>query len=237
MKGDRLSDGGLATAARETRYNAFGGTAMSELHDLEIFVTAAHSGSFTETASRMRLSVAAVSRAITRLEASMDSRLFNRTTRRLHLTAEGQLALTEVMAGMDRLRNARVLLQDQRQRPSGTIKVLLPIAFAKHYVMPEIPAVLECYPDIDIDMYIEDFGSDLLAGGYDVVVQHRPVPETGYISRSLGSLEIALLASPAYLKRYGVPQTIADLETHSRIQIRGRANGVKRPGFPGGSYL
>jgi len=199
---------------------------MSELQDLEIFLAAARCGSFTEAAGTMRLSVAAVSRAIARLELHMDCRLFNRTTRRLNLTAEGELALTEVTAGMERLRNARLLLHEQRQRASGTLKVLLPNAFSKHYMMPELPAFLEKHPALDLDMYVEDFGVDLLAGGFEVAVQYGPVPTNGYISRSLGTMEIVLVASPAYLARHGVPRSIEDLDSHHRIQLRGPKGGA-----------
>lgn len=199
---------------------------MSELHDLEIFLAAARCGSFTEAATNMRLSVAAVSRAIARLEQHMDARLFNRTTRRLNLTAEGQLALQEVTAGIERLRNARTLLHEQRQRASGTLKVLLPNAFSKHYMMPDLPAFLESYPDLDLDMYVEDFGTDLLAGGFEVAVQYAPVPDNGYISRSLGTMEIVLVASPAYLARHGVPRSVDDLDAHRRIQLRGPTGGA-----------
>jgi len=199
---------------------------MSELHDLEIFLAAARCGSFTEAATSMRVSVAAVSRAIARLELHMDCRLFNRTTRRLNLTAEGQLALTEVTAGMDRLRNARNLLHEQRQSVSGTLKVLLPNAFSKHYMMPELPAFLERHPNLDLDMYVEDFGTDLLAGGFEVAVQYAPVPANGYISRHLGTMEIVLVASPAYLERHGVPRSVEDLDAHRRIQLRGPTGGA-----------
>src|SRR6218665_920058 len=156
----------------------------------------------------MRLSGAAVSRAIARLEGHMDCRLFNRTTRRLNLTAEGQLALTEVQAGVERLRNARLMIHEQRQRASGTLKVLLPNAFSKHYMMPDLPDFLEQYPGLDLDMYVEDFGVDLLTGGFEVAVQYAPVPTNGYISRSLGAMEMVLLASPAYLPRPRVPRPI-----------------------------
>ena len=202
------------------------GGVMSELHDLEIFMVAARCGSFTEAASEMRLSVATVSRAILRLEQHMDCRLFNRTTRRLNLTAEGRLALDEVSAGMERLRNARVLLQEQRQCASGTLRVLLPNAFAKHYMMPLLPAFLEQHPQIDLDMHIDDFGSDLLAGGFDVVVQYGPIPDNGYISRFLGTMDIVLVASPSYLARHGFPRMASDLDGHHCIQFRRMKTGT-----------
>ena len=208
---------------------------MSELHDLEIFVAAARRSSFTAAATDMRLSVAAVSRAVARLEVEMDARLFNRTTRRSNLTAEGQLALAEISEGLDRLRNARNLLQEQRQRASGTLKVLLPNAFSKHYMMPELPAFLDRHPALDIEMHVEDFGTDLLAGGFEVAVQYGSPPPNGYISRSLGAMEIALVASPAYLERHGIPRTIEDLDRHKRLNLRGHGGvaylwHLQRPG-------
>lgn len=151
----------------------------------------------------------------------MDVRLFNRTTRRINLTAEGQLALGEISEGLDRLHNARNLIHEQRQRASGTLKVLLPNAFSKHYMMPDLAEFLERHPSLSLDMHVEDFGTDLLAGGFEVAVQYGFPPPNGYISRSLGAMEIVLVASPAYLERHGVPRSIADLDGHKRLNLRG----------------
>lgn len=202
------------------------GVPVSELQDLEIFMAAARCGSFTEAAGEMRLSVATVSRAIARLEQHMDCRLFNRTTRRFNLTAEGLLALEEVAAGMERLRNARNLLHEQRQHVSGTLRVLLPNAFSKHYMMPFLSEFLEMHPALNLDMHIDDFGYDLLAGGFEVVVQHGPVPLNGYISRHLGVMDIVLVASPSYLGRHGVPRTVEELDHHHRLLLRRDKGGA-----------
>ena len=198
---------------------------MSHFHDMEMFLAAARYGSFTRAATEMRTSVGAVSRAIARLELHMDCRLFNRTTRRVNLTAEGRLALTEVSAGMARLENARALLHEQRQQAAGTLKVLTPIPFAKHYLMPELPKFLEQHPHLELDMHMDDFGVDLLAGGFDLAVQFAPVPPNGYISRMLGTMEVLMVASPAYLAQHGVPRTIEDLAGHKCLQVRGRTGG------------
>ncbi len=141
---------------------------MSHFHDMEMFLAAARCGSFTRAATEMRTSVGAISRAVARLERYMDCRLFNRTTRRVNLTAEGRLALTEVSAGIARLENARALLHEQRQQAAGTLKVLIPIPFAKHYLMPELPTLLEQHPQLELDMHLDDFGFDLLTGGFDL---------------------------------------------------------------------
>jgi LysR family transcriptional regulator, transcriptional activator for dmlA len=202
---------------------------MLELHDFEVFVAAARCGSFTEAAASMRLSVSAVSRTIARLEDDLGARLFNRTTRRLNLTAEGQLMLVEATAGIERLRNAKALLHEQQHRASGTLKVLLPNAFCKHYMMPDLPEFLERHPELELDMYVEDYGTDLLAGGFDVAVQYGPVPANGYISRALGNMEVLLVASPAYIEKHGKPSEVEDLERHARINLRGTTGGAPYP--------
>jgi DNA-binding transcriptional LysR family regulator len=199
---------------------------MHELHDFEIFVAAARCGSFTETAAEMRLSVSAISRTVARLEDDLGARLFNRTTRRLNLTAEGHLVLAEVSAGIARLRNAKNLLREQQQRVSGTLKVLLPNSFCKNYMMPELPAFLGRYPELEIDMHVDDFGTDLLAGGFEVAVQYAPVPTNGYISRGLGTMDVLLVASPAYLASHGVPHSVDDLQAHICINVRGPAGAA-----------
>ena len=140
--------------------------------------------------------------------------------------AEGRLALTEVSAGIARLENARALLHEQRQQAAGTLKVLIPIPFAKHYLMPELPTLLEQHPQLELDMHLDDFGFDLLTGGFDLAVQFAPVPPNSYISRMLGTMEILMVASPAYLARHGVPRTIEDLERHKCLQVRGRTGGL-----------
>lgn len=200
---------------------------MSELQDFEIFMVTARKSSFTEAAGELRMSVATVSRAILRLEQTIDCRLFNRTTRRLSLTEEGKLAFSEISAGMYHLRNIRAQLQEKRDTAAGTVRVLLPNGFAKNYLMPALPAFLAQYPRIDLDITVEDFGYDLLAGGFDVAVQHGPVPENGYIMRTLGNMRIILVASPDYLARYGNPACVADLAHHQCMQSRQRKNGPK----------
>lgn len=181
---------------------------------------AARCGSFTETAARLRMSIAAISRSIARLEAEVDARLFNRTTRRLNLTADGQSFLAEISEGLEKLNAAKDRLHEGHHRVSGTLKVLLPNSFCKHYMMPDLPDFLAAHPDLHLDMHVEDYAVDLLDGGFEVAVQYGQPPTTGYISRALGAMHIVLVASPAYLARRGVPRCIADLDGHERISLR-----------------
>src|SRR6218665_1994726 len=136
---------------------------MSQLNDMELFLAAARCGSFTPAGNEMHTSVAAVSRAIARLEQYMGCRLFGRTSRSINLTSEGRLAVTEITAGITRLKNARTMIHEQRHCAAGVLKVLISSVFARHYLMPELPAFLECHPQLELDMYFEDFGADLVS--------------------------------------------------------------------------
>lgn len=194
---------------------------MYELNQLRLFMAVAQHGSFTIAAKAEKLSVASVSRSIAQLEQAIDCRLFNRTTRRLNLTTEGQMFLKEVSEGIDRLHHAVDVIHAQRQHAAGILKIAMIDTFAKYCLLPDLPDFQERYPDISLDLYVEDFGSDLLSGGFDVVVRSGTSSATGYISRGLGEIDIVLVASPEYLARRGVPRRIGDLDEHECINLRG----------------
>lgn len=184
------------------------------------FVEAARSGSFTEAAARLRVSTAAVSRSVARLEQEIEARLFNRTTRRLSLTYDGRIFLEQVTEGLDKLAMAKDVLSGLQARAEGTLKVSLPNAFCKHYMMPRLPSFLAAHPKLNLEMHVGDYGVDLLAGGFDIAVQYGKPPETGYILRALGVMRVVLMASPAYLARRGTPRTVSDLAGHDCIGMR-----------------
>lgn len=197
-----------------------------ELKDLTVFAEVTRCGSFTAAAEELHTSPAAVSRAIARLEEQLDARLFNRSTRRLSLTQDGQIFLAGVREGLECFEKAQDALRSKRGQASGTLRVLLPNTFCKNYLMPLLPEFMREHPDINLDLYVDDFGTDLLEGGYEMSVQFGQPPETNYISRYLGSLQLILVASPDYLARMGAPQSVADLERHECINLKGGRNTV-----------
>jgi LysR family transcriptional activator of dmlA len=193
---------------------------IKDLNHLLHFVEAARSGSFTEAATKLRVSVAAVSRSVAILEQEIGARLFNRSTRRLNLTDDGQFFLEHVVDGLDTLSTAKEVLKDHNGKTGGKLSVSLPNAFCKHYMMPHLPDFLAAFPELELDLHVGDYTTDLLAGGFDVVVQHGQPPETGYIRRSLGHFKIMLMASPSYIAKRGVPATVADLSGHECLGMR-----------------
>jgi DNA-binding transcriptional LysR family regulator len=194
--------------------------AILELKDLTVFAEVARCGSFTGAADKLHISTAAVSRAIARLENQLATRLFNRSTRRLSLTEDGRSYLAGIREGLASFEKAEQALRVNQRRAFGTLKVLLPNTFCKNYLMPFLPQFMRDHPDIVLDLHVDDFGIDLLEGGFEVSVQFGKPPEKNYIFRSLGSVQVILVASPDYLERMGTPRSIDDLSRHECINVK-----------------
>jgi DNA-binding transcriptional LysR family regulator len=198
---------------------------MDDIKDLIPFVQAVKSGSFTAAANRLGVSTTAVSKSIARLERRLDTRLFNRTTRRLHLTAEGQLFFDHVDAGLARVQQAADLLRDAREGPVGTIRVSTVTYFGRYFLMPLVPGFLAAYPKVDLEISIDDAIPDLVEEGFDLGIVHREPKETRYVSRHLYRLPLVLVASPDYLARRGEPRTPQELTDHECVVAVGPAGG------------
>lgn len=214
---------------------------LDDIRDLIPFVQAVKSGSFTAAANQLGVSTTAISKAIARLERRLDTRLLNRTTRRLHLTAEGQLFFDHVDEGLSRIREASDLLRDAREGPVGTIRISTVTYFGRYFLMPLVPDFLAVYPKINLEISINDAMPDLVEEGFDVGIVHGKPKETRYVSRRLYRLPLVLVASPEYLARKGEPGTPRELMNHECIVAvgpSGRAVWSFLPaGPPGGGAV
>lgn len=196
---------------------------MDDISGLIPFVQAVKSGSFTAAAKQLGISTTAVSKSIARLERRLDTRLFNRTTRRLHLTAEGQLFYDHVDAGLARVRQASALLRDAREGPAGLLRVSTVTYFGRYFLMPLVPDFLAAYPKVNLEISINDEMPDLVEEGFDIGIVHGKPKETRYISRRLYRLPLVLVASPEYLVRKGEPHTPQELKHHDCVVAVGTA--------------
>lgn len=194
---------------------------MKDLKQLRAFVAVAESGSFTAAAQHLGMTTPAVSKAVSRLEEALDTRLFRRTTRRIALTEEGRLYLTRVTSALAELDRAEDLLKESRQEPSGVIRVLTNAAVGKHYLLPIVAPFLGRYPKIDLELRFDDGQYDLVKEGFDFSLQLAPAREISQVCRHLMDLdlELVLVASPRYLASHGVPRTPADLARHRCINV------------------
>jgi DNA-binding transcriptional LysR family regulator len=182
-------------------------------------VSAAEHGSFTAAAHALGLTPAAVSKNVANLEMQLGVRLFNRTTRRLHLTEEGKSVLEKAREGLASLHHAGTAAA-QHVAPAGVVRVSCSHAFGKRYVLPYLPAFYAQHRDVTIDLSLNDATIDLVREGFDVGIRGGNEPPQGMVSRRICPLPATLVASPNYLRQRGTPQTHHDLDMHDILRMR-----------------
>ena len=188
---------------------------MDRLEELAIFVAIVEAGSLVAASRRLKKSPPAVTRALKGLEDRMDLRLVERTTRRLSATdAGGALA--------DR---ARSLLADYEQllagasqaQLQGVLRITAPVQFGRRHVAPIVSAFLNEFPDVRVELTLNDRNLDLIEEGLDLAVRIGPLVDSSLVARTVGSVRRVVVASPAYLARRGVPQAPSELAAHDTI--------------------
>ena len=196
-----------------------------QLADLEIFHTVANLGSFTKAAEALGHSKAHVSRRISALEAQLNVKLLNRTTRALHLTEAGQLCLALAHNVATTVDHGLEQLDTLRQHPHGRLKISIPPAFGEHVLAPLWPQFLQAYPDILLDIHHNTHLVDVIGEGFDLVLRRAVLPDSSLIARKLCEPKQLLVASPTYLKKHGNITSTEDLRHHQCINYSGQPNG------------
>jgi len=187
---------------------------MDRLDSMEAFVRVAEAHSFSEAARRLNLSKSVISRQVSALEADLGARLFHRTTRSLSLTEVGQAYFercTRILADID---EANLAVSSHQANPRGKLRIAAPMSFGLLHLAPVIPAFLERYPDIEIDMSMNDRFVSLIDEGYDLAVRIGKLGDSSLIARTLAPARRVVCASPAYLAKRGTPLTPSDLTRH-----------------------
>ncbi|MGF6295255.1 LysR substrate-binding domain-containing protein [Paraburkholderia youngii] len=207
--------------------------------ELLVFVTVIDSGSITAAAEKLGQTVSGVSRALTRLEQKLDTALVRRTTRRLHLTEEGDAFLRRARAILDALEEAEESVARGRQRPSGRLRVDAASPFMLHCVAPHMTAFSALYPEIRLELTSNERIVDLLEQKVDIAIRIGALQDSTLHARALGESRLRVLASPAYLAEHGEPSTLDALRAHrligftapehlNRWPLRERGRGTKR---------
>jgi DNA-binding transcriptional LysR family regulator len=193
---------------------------MEDLQNLVPFVNAVRCGSFVAAAVRLQVTPPAISKSIARLERELGVRLFNRSTRRLDLTAEGRAffeRVSQLLAGVD---EAVADLAAAAREPQGLVRASVTATFGRHCVMPIMRDFFARYPRVELELSFDETPPSLVEGGLDVRIRHGRSRETSQVSRELCDYPIALVASPEYLQRQGAPRTPAELAEHDCIGVR-----------------
>lgn len=193
---------------------------MDQLQALRVFRQTVEGGSFAETARRLGLSPAAISKNIRELEAHLGVRLLNRTTRRMSLTEAGQRYYEQIARVLDDLSDADNSLGPLQQMPSGLLRVSAPMAFTLTRLSDAIIGFLDRHPDLTLDLKLEDRRVDLVKEGIDVAIRGSDrLEDSSLIARKLTTLRHVICASPGYFAQYGCPQIPDDLRTHNCVQF------------------
>jgi DNA-binding transcriptional LysR family regulator len=182
-------------------------------------IQSADSGSFSAAANVLGLTPAAVSKNVAALEAHLKVRLFNRTTRRLALTEEGRAFVAQARIGVQALEEANSVAT-QGAQPEGLVRINCAVGFGRRYVLPLLPAFFKAFPQVRVELNLNDNQVDLVQGGFDVGIRGGSQPPEGMVARKICNIPAVLVATPHYLRTYGIPQTPSDLAQHQLIRVK-----------------
>jgi DNA-binding transcriptional LysR family regulator len=185
---------------------------LPDLEGLMMFAKVAEERSFAAAARTMGVSVATVSRAIGRLEERLGGRLFNRTTRRLALTDFGHRLADPASRIYSEATEAEDLALATSSKPQGLVKLTAPRSYGARWVAPILPAFFRQYPDVTIDLHLTDVYTDIIGEGFDVALRSAvATPDSSLVARLIVPVRRFVVASPAYIARYGRPRHPQDL--------------------------
>ncbi|HRN83741.1 MAG TPA: LysR family transcriptional regulator [Hyphomicrobium sp.] len=179
---------------------------------LRIFHAAAAAGSFTHAGDALHMSQSAVSRQVSALERDLKVALFHRHARGLVLTEQGELLYRTVSEVMSKLQTAETLLADSTSKPSGVLTVAAPVGLGTVWIGQRLREFMDLYPDIRIDLLLDDDQVDIAMREADVAIWTREPEHADLIRRPLFTAKVRPMASTKYTRRFGVPETFEDLD-------------------------
>lgn len=190
---------------------------MDRIDLLRIFIRVAQSGGFTLAAEQLGMPRPTVSLAVQHLEARLGTRLFNRTTRRVSLTQDGDALLERAIALVADSEELEQQFRPEARALQGRLRVDLPSRIARRLVVPALPDFMERHPGIDLELGSGDRITDIVHEGIDCALRVGELPASSLVARPVGLLRLINCASPAYVTRHGIPKTPADLPQHLAV--------------------
>jgi DNA-binding transcriptional LysR family regulator len=188
---------------------------MENLVGMAVFAKVAETKSFSAAAERLGLSKSAVSKHVTRLERALKARLLNRTTRRLSLTEVGATFYEHCARMLAEAEAAELAVSRLYAAPRGVVRITSPAAFGNVQIAPAIPDLIARYPELTVQLVMNDRPVDLVEEGYDVAIRVTDQPPPGVVARKLMTVRWIVCAAPAYLREHGTPRTPQELKEHN----------------------
>lgn len=197
--------------------------------DIATFIRVIERGGFAAAAEDTGLTPSGVSRSVSRLEDRLGVRLIERTTRQLRLTPEGETMLGRGRDILASIEAAESEVTSARGKPRGLIRVNTGTAYAKHHLLGALPRFRAAYPDITIDLSINDRRVDIIAEQIDVAIRTGPLSDSSLVARKIGEAKRVIVASPDYIRRKGRPEMPADLVHHDCLVVSGLSRLAEWP--------
>ncbi|NMV41994.1 LysR family transcriptional regulator [Ralstonia insidiosa] len=202
---------------------------MDRIDQLRIFIRVAHSGGFTLAADQLGVPRPTVSLAIQQLESRLGVRVFNRTTRRVSLTQDGEALLDRAIALVADSEELEQQFRPQGATLSGRLRVDMPSRIARRLVAPALPTFFARHPGMTVELGSSDRAIDLVHEGIDCALRVGEMSASSLVARPLGALRMIHCASPGYLAQHGVPQSPEDLGQHHAVNYASPTSGRIAP--------
>ena len=185
---------------------------MDQIQTMRVFARVVEAGTFTKAASSLELPKGTVTKLVQHLEGRLKVKLLNRTTRRVTVTPDGAAYYERTTRLLNDLDDIEASMTNAQANPSGRLRVDVGASVARLIVIPALPGFYARYPDIQLDLGVSDRPVDLISDNVDCVIRGGDLIEQSLVARRIASISLVTVASPAYLKRHGVPQHPSELE-------------------------
>lgn len=199
---------------------------MDRLTEMEAFATVVDQGGFTDAAKKMGISKSAVSKHVSSLEARLGARLLNRTTRRVSPTEIGLAYYDRARRVLNDAGEADALVTSMQAAPSGLLRISVATDFGVNHLSPILGQFLSRYPEIMVNMVLNNRFVELISEGYDLAVRIGELEDSTLRARKLTETTKVMVGSPAYFEKYGRPTKIDDLNDHKLLHYSNQANGA-----------
>ncbi|MEL6441678.1 MAG: LysR family transcriptional regulator [Cyanobacteria bacterium J06621_8] len=186
---------------------------------LRLFIRIAELGGVTAAAYDLSLSPASASARLVKLEEIVGFRLFNRTTRAVSLTTDGELFLPFAQQTLETLETGLNAVRGKEESVQGVLRMTMPGSFGRMYIIPLLAEFQSRYPQVKLDLRLSDEVLDVIEGAYDLIIRNASLEDSGLIVRKLAADRRILVASPAYLEQHGIPTTPDDIATHRCVTL------------------